>query len=50
MFNDEDVTLSDNITKDNLLTFINKYISDTIYILQFQINSIISNNNKKKFI
>ena len=46
MFNDENVVLFENVTKENLLTYINKYISDTIYILQFQLNSFLSNNNK----
>ena len=32
----------DNIAKQNLATYINKYICDTIYILQIQINSILS--------
>ena len=36
----------DNITKENITTYINKYISDTIYIIQLQINTILSNNTK----
>jgi len=38
----------DNITKQNLSTYINKYICDTIYILQIQINSILSDNKYNK--
>ena len=51
----ENQTLSDNVTKQNLSTYINKYISDTIYILQLQINSfsnhinIVNNNSLKSY-
>ena len=38
----------DDITKQNLSTYINKYICDTIYILQIQINSILSDNKYNK--
>ena len=34
----------DNITKENLSTYLNQYISDTIYILQLQINKSFTNN------
>ena len=45
--NDESQKLFDNVTKQNLSTYINKYISDTIYIIQLQINSFSNtiNNN-----
>ena len=39
----------DNITKQNLSTYINKYLCDTIYILQVQLNSIISEKNLNKY-
>ena len=54
ILNDESQKLFDNVTKQNLSTFINKYISDTIYIIQLQINSfsntinINDNNNLLK--
>ena len=41
-------TSSDNITKQNLSTYINKYLCDTIYILQLQINNILSNKTINK--
>lgn len=54
IINDNDINkiLIDNITKENISTYINKYISDTIFILQFQINSCLTNNiisNSSKF-
>ena len=55
ILNDENQKLFDNVTKQNLSTFINKYISDTIYIIQLQINSFSNtintndNNNLLKF-
>lgn len=36
----------DNVTKDNISTYINKYMSDTIYILQLQLNSFLFNDSK----
>ena len=45
LFNDESLKLSDNVTKQNLSTYINKYISDTIYIIQLQISSFSNNIN-----
>jgi len=42
--------LVDNITKQNLATYINKYLCDTIYILQIQINSIFFKKNQNKYI
>ena len=38
----------DNIAKQNLTTFINQYLCDTIYILQLQINTIPSENYYNK--
>ena len=35
----------DNLNEQNLSTYINKYICDTIYILNFHINSFISKTN-----
>lgn len=45
ILNDENQKLFDNVTKQNLSTFINKYISDTIYIIQLQINSFSNTIN-----
>ena len=45
ILNDESQKLYDNVTKQNLSTFINKYISDTIYIIQLQINSFSNTIN-----
>ena len=43
--NNEDApNIFDNVTKENLSTYLNKCISDTVYILQLQINSFLSNN------
>ena len=36
----------DNVTKENISTYINKYMSDTIYILQLQLNSFLFNDSK----
>ena len=45
LLNDESQKLFDNVTKQNLSTYINKYISDTIYIIQLQINSFSNSMN-----
>ena len=45
ILNNENQKLFDNVTKQNLSTFINKYISDTIYIIQLQINSFSNTIN-----
>jgi hypothetical protein len=53
ILNDESQKLFDNVTKQNLSTFINKYISDTIYIIQLQINSFsntINNNDNNNLL
>lgn len=53
LLNDESQKLFDNVTKQNLSTYINKYISDTIYIIQIQINSFsntINNNDNNNLI
>ena len=53
ILNDENQKLFDNVTKQNLSTFINKYISDTIYIIQLQINSFsntINNNDNNNLL
>lgn len=53
LLNDESQKLFDNVTKQNLSTYINKYISDTIYIIQIQINSFsntINNNDNNNFL
>ena len=42
--NEDNPYTFDNVTKENLSTYLNKCISDTIYILQLQINSFLSNN------
>ena len=38
--------LYDNVLKQNLSTFINKYTCDTLYILQLQINSFLSKKDE----
>ena len=44
LFNDNNKKIFDNVVKKNINTLVNNYISDTLYILQFQLNKLSNNN------
>lgn len=44
IFNENNKKIFDNVIKKNLTTYLNNYISDTLYILQIQINAFYTNN------
>ena len=44
IFNENNKKIFDNVIKKNLTSYLNNYISDTLYILQIQINAFYTNN------